>query len=266
MICFRLRQFGEQRGGAFAEDLVELFRVPVPRALHVLHGDLQREKRILQFVRQAAGQFAPCGHALGLHQPLALLHQLVRHAIEGPGQLADLVGGCGIDGRSPIAGGDLPALSASRRTGRVTRAVAHQPKASPSRIPVDRHERCRWSAARLRVPPVRAASCPPAGSPSRLSHSPGSGSAWNVSASTPRAYRAGDGGRAARLRLFDERTDAQQVAGPAADQLRGRELRLQVAIEQRPHARRQHQGGEELPVQLLPADDIDLAVACHCGR
>ena len=83
------------------------------------------EERILQLVRQAPRQFAPRRHALGLHQPVALLGQFARHLVEGPGQLADLIARVDIDPRVPIrrcATSRAPA--ASSFTGRVTRAVA----------------------------------------------------------------------------------------------------------------------------------------------
>src|ERR1039458_5000551 len=83
-------QFGEQRGGALAEDFVELAGMRGARALQVLDGDLQREQGILQLVREAAGELAPGGHALGLHQAVALLQQLAGHLVESGGQRADL--------------------------------------------------------------------------------------------------------------------------------------------------------------------------------
>ena len=65
---FQIRQLREQRGRAFLKHLVELFRILLARALHVLHRDLQREQRILQLVRQSPRQFAPGRHALGLQR------------------------------------------------------------------------------------------------------------------------------------------------------------------------------------------------------
>src|ERR1035437_24937 len=68
--------------------------MPTPATtLHVLDGDLEREQRVLELVRQAPRQLTPRRHAFGLHQALALRHQFVRHAIEGARQLPDLAGG-----------------------------------------------------------------------------------------------------------------------------------------------------------------------------
>ena len=61
------------------------------RAHQILDRQLQREERILEFVRQAPGQFAPRGHALALHQPLALAGELLGHVVEAARQHAHLV-------------------------------------------------------------------------------------------------------------------------------------------------------------------------------
>ncbi len=45
------------------------------RAQQILDRDLQREQRILQLMRQAARQFAPCRYPLGLHGAIFLLEQ-----------------------------------------------------------------------------------------------------------------------------------------------------------------------------------------------
>src|ERR1017187_9881527 len=102
----QLGKLRQQGGGAFAEDFVELLGGAVARAEHVLHRDLQGEQRVLQFMRQAPGQLAPCRDALGLHQALALRHQFAGHSIECARQGADLVGGGDIDGGVPIARGN----------------------------------------------------------------------------------------------------------------------------------------------------------------
>ena len=54
---------------------------------------------------EAAGQFAPCGDAFGLHQALALLGELARHFVEGLGELADFIARVNGDARFPAAGG-----------------------------------------------------------------------------------------------------------------------------------------------------------------
>jgi hypothetical protein len=101
----QIRELRQQRRRPFAKDFVELLGVFVARPLHVLHGDLQREQRILQLVRQPPRQFAPRRHALGLHQALALFHQFVSHAIESARQLPDLVFAGHFHGGAPVAGG-----------------------------------------------------------------------------------------------------------------------------------------------------------------
>ena len=40
---------------------------------------------------QAPGQFPPGGNAFGLYEPLLLLEQFVRHAIERVSKLSDLI-------------------------------------------------------------------------------------------------------------------------------------------------------------------------------
>ena len=54
-------------------------------AQQVLHGDLQWKQRVLELVRQAAGEFAPSRHPLCLHQALLLIEQLPRHLVERVG-------------------------------------------------------------------------------------------------------------------------------------------------------------------------------------
>ena len=66
-------------------------------------GGLQREERIFEFVREAAGDFAPGSDAFGLHQALALLDELLGHLIEGFGELADFVVAANLHARAPIA-------------------------------------------------------------------------------------------------------------------------------------------------------------------
>ena len=56
-------------------------------------------------MRQAARQFAPGGHALGLHQAVALLGELARHFVERVGELADFVARVHIHARFPMARG-----------------------------------------------------------------------------------------------------------------------------------------------------------------
>ena len=60
-------EFGFQCGRRFTEDFLKLVGAKLAGTLEILHRDLQREKRIAKFVRQAAGQFTPGGNALGLH-------------------------------------------------------------------------------------------------------------------------------------------------------------------------------------------------------
>ena len=60
----------------------------LPRALHIFHGDLQREQRIAQLMRQAPRQFAPGGYALGLHQAFFLLRERLRHIVESRSPVA----------------------------------------------------------------------------------------------------------------------------------------------------------------------------------
>ncbi len=71
--------FREQDAGGFAKHFLELLRILLLGALQILDRRLQREKRILQFMRQPARDFPPRGHAFRLHQPFALLAQLLRH-------------------------------------------------------------------------------------------------------------------------------------------------------------------------------------------
>ena len=102
----QVAEFSQQGRGALAKHFVEFGGIA--RAQQVFHRDLQREERILELVRQAAGKFAPGGDALGLHGAVALFDQLVGHGIERFGELADFVARGNFDVRVPIAGGDFP--------------------------------------------------------------------------------------------------------------------------------------------------------------
>ncbi len=77
------------------------------RTHQILDRELQREERILELVRQPARQFAPCGHALALHQAVALARQLLRHVIEAARQHAHLVAPALRHAHIPIAAGHL---------------------------------------------------------------------------------------------------------------------------------------------------------------
>ncbi len=103
---FELRQFREQRRGALSKNLVELRRIALARALQIFDGDLQREKRILQFMRQTAGQFTPGGDAFGLNRALALCDQLLGHLVEGAREVADFIAGGRFHAHGPISAGD----------------------------------------------------------------------------------------------------------------------------------------------------------------
>jgi hypothetical protein len=58
--------------GALAEDLVKFGFRQSAGPHQILDGQLHGKERILEFMSQPPGQFAPRGHALALHQPLAL--------------------------------------------------------------------------------------------------------------------------------------------------------------------------------------------------
>src|SRR5206468_2535151 len=81
---FEISQLFEQCGRALAENLIELLRRLLSGALHVLNRDLDREKRVLELVRQSSRQLAPGCDPLGLNETVALLEQLLRYTVEGP--------------------------------------------------------------------------------------------------------------------------------------------------------------------------------------
>ena len=113
--------------GGLAKDLLELLGALLPGALEILDRGLQREERILQLVRQAPRQFAPRGHALGLHQLLALLGQLRGHAIERARKLADFVAPANVHARAPI-----PFRHFARPFGQFAHRARHARRAPPT--------------------------------------------------------------------------------------------------------------------------------------
>ena len=100
-------EFGFQRGGGFAENFLKLLGAKLAGALEIFDGDLQREKRVAQFVSQAAGEFAPGGDAFGLHKLFFLRGEGAGHVVESAGKLADFVAALHIDVGVPAAGGDV---------------------------------------------------------------------------------------------------------------------------------------------------------------
>src|SRR5262249_33920654 len=74
-----LHEFGTKGFGGLAKNFVELLRRFPPGTLEILDGELEREQRVLQLMRQPPRHFTPGGNALGLEQVLALLGELLRH-------------------------------------------------------------------------------------------------------------------------------------------------------------------------------------------
>ena len=89
---FEIRDFGEQSGGTFLENLIELFRALLASTQKIFDSELQGEERIFQLVGEAAGEFAPGGDTLGLNELLLLLDEFARHAVEGGGKISNFVG------------------------------------------------------------------------------------------------------------------------------------------------------------------------------
>src|SRR5713226_9505047 len=81
--AFEVRDFRKQRGRTLLKRFVELLLSLLARAQKIFYSELQRKKRVLEFVGEAARQFSPGGDAFGLHQAFALVDQVARHLIEG---------------------------------------------------------------------------------------------------------------------------------------------------------------------------------------
>ena len=81
----------------------------LPR-LHLLDRQPDRRQRILQLVRGLARQRLPARHARQVHEPLAVLLELIGHVVERLDGAADLVA----RRRAPVAAG-RPAAATSRR-------------------------------------------------------------------------------------------------------------------------------------------------------
>ena len=105
--AFQIFQLRAQGGGGLEKYFVELFGGLLARALQIFNRQLQGKQRILQLVREPPRQFAPRGHAFGLHQALALLGELARHFVESVRELADFVARAHFDARVPASRGDF---------------------------------------------------------------------------------------------------------------------------------------------------------------
>src|SRR5271154_4831877 len=88
---FQIRDLRQQRSRTLPEYFLELLWTLLPRAHQILHRKLKRKQWVLQLMRQPPRQFAPCRHALGLHQPFFLPQQLGGHSIERIGQLRQFI-------------------------------------------------------------------------------------------------------------------------------------------------------------------------------
>src|SRR5581483_6422519 len=119
---------GQQSLGTFAEDFVELFGGLVSRPHQILDRELEREERILKFMRQSSRQFAPRRYSLGLHQALFLREQLRRHLIEGGGELRHFIVAAYFHPCAPPPDGDLLRRSGQffHRTSHASRGPASQ--------------------------------------------------------------------------------------------------------------------------------------------
>ena len=127
--------FRDQNARGLAKHFVELARAVIVRGLQILHGRLQGEQRILQLVREAARQFAPCGDALRLHEAFALLDQLLGHAIECFRELADFIFAVTGTRAFQFPSETSRAPSPIPAPARVTRVAAHQLTAKPKSRP-----------------------------------------------------------------------------------------------------------------------------------
>ena len=99
-----------------------------------------------------------------------------------------------------------------------------------------------------------------------LLSSPGRGTAWTLSAAAPEP-RMREVSRRSDWTKLDQGAQGGGIGRGAGgvDQFRGGEAGFEVAIEQDAHAGGQHEGGEELAVQLAAAHDVEFAVGLGCG-
>ena len=77
--------------------------VQLPRALQILHGNLQRKQWVPQLVRQSPGQFPPGGNPFRLQQPLLVHSQRAGHVVKCGRQLSHFIVGAHINARVPSA-------------------------------------------------------------------------------------------------------------------------------------------------------------------
>ena len=110
-------------------------RALFPRAHQVLHRELQREQRILEFVRQAASQFAPGRDSFGLHQSLFLREQFVVMRLKESASSASSSLPATSTRVFQFPAATSRAARASSTTGRVTRAAAQLLSKRASTIP-----------------------------------------------------------------------------------------------------------------------------------
>jgi len=88
---FEIGDLHAQSLRTLAEDFVKFGGGQFTRADQIFDGELKWKERILEFMGKAAGQFAPGGYALGLHEPIALRNKFARHVIEASCKGADFV-------------------------------------------------------------------------------------------------------------------------------------------------------------------------------
>ncbi len=250
-------QLAEQRGSALTEHLVELLGMAGARALQILDRDLQREQWVLQLVRQPAGKFAPCSHALGLHQAIALLQKFARHLVECGGQGADLVAGAHVYLRPPIARRHCAGSSSQR---------LHRPRDARSRPEADQQRQQNAAGCHQDFDAVqeafqahllRARTAHQKGAHQLVVRADQRDGVKRLGASgvgRP-CDGAGDLG-APPPQIVDQRRESRGLweGTGSANQY------FWFAIQQRAHAGRQHERRQEVAIERLPADHVQLAI------
>ena len=210
-------QLGAQRGRGLEKDFVKLLGVLLARALQIFHGQLEREERIFQFVREPPRQFAPRGDAFGLHQAFALLGKLARHFVERLGKLADFIARMNLDARLPAPCGDF-AGARGKLLDRARDARRNPPAQNQSQEDHAAANQQRQRANEIehlhQVLPRTADQQNPSKSPSR----PTSGMASKFSEFAPwsetRINRPAASSRRVALHLGDQRREKIRLAPP----------------------------------------------------
>src|SRR5437588_1465061 len=253
-----------QGRGGLVEDFEEVPGFEPSGLLQVFDGDLHGEKRIAQFVGEAARKFAPGGDALGLQQALLLRCESSRHIVKSNSQLADFIASARFDARVPASGGDLAGAFGKffDRLGDARGNPEADQHANEERGGRDSPGTFQDFARELDQFSTRTADKKDAQEfvipPGQRNGVKGFGIRR-----VARPFDRSNQRLRLLLQLLDERSEALLLVriNFFAKQRGGDKARIEVGVDERAHSGGKNQGSQKVLINVLPADDVQALVS-----